>query len=132
MVGPGSAGRSVRAGIHRLVTATGSEAAHRLGRFAWRPGSRFVTRGARLSRPFDRPRPVSHSGDRAAERAQSHHPQRARPASRFTVTAMMNAPNRYDTIEWRSTVRRISLLVRLVSEIWNVVPMVNATYAKSE
>ncbi len=127
MVGPGSAGRSVRAGLHRLVTATGSDAVHRLGRLAWRPGSRFVTRGARLSRPFDRPRPVSCSGGPAS---RCRH--RARPASRFTVTAMMNAPNRYDTIEWRSTVRRISLLVRLVSETWNVVPMVNATYAKSE
>lgn len=126
MVGPGSAGRSVRAGIHRLVTATGSDVVHRLGRFAWRPRSRFVTRGARLSRRFTRqPRPVSSPGVSAAA-------QRARPASRFTVTAMMNAPNRYDTIEWRSTVRRISLLVRLVSETWNVVPMVNATYAKSE
>lgn len=130
MVGPGSAGRSVRASLHRLVTATGSDAVHRLGRLAWRPGSRFVTRGARLSRPFGRPRPVSLPGDCAARSATSCHP--ARPASRFTVTAMMNAPNRYDTIEWRSTVRRISLLVRLVSEIWNVVPMVNATYAKSE
>jgi hypothetical protein len=127
MVGPGSADRSVRAGIHRLVTATGSDAVHRLGRLAWRPGSRFVTRGARLSRPFDRPRPVSRSGGPCGP-----DPYRARPASRFTVTAMMNAPNRYDTIECRSTVRRISLLVRLVSEIWNVVPMVNATYAKSE
>lgn len=127
MVGPGSAGRSVRAGLHRLVTATGSDAVHRLGRLAWRPGSRFVTRGARLSRPFDRPRPVSHSGGPGSQCCH-----RARPASRFTVTAMMNAPNRYDTIEWRSTVRRISLLVRLVSETWNVAPMVNATYAKSE
>lgn len=129
MVGPGSAGRSVRADLHRLVTATGSDAVHRLGRLAWRPRSRFVTRGARLSRPFDRPRPVSRPGGPRGRLSPSH---RARPASRFTVTAMMNAPNRYDTIEWRSTVRRISLLVRLVSEIWNVVPMVNATYAKSE
>lgn len=128
MVGPGSAGRSVRAAIHRLVTATGSDAVHRLGRFAWRPRSRFVTRGARLSRRFFRSRPVSLSRAGAAAATT----QRASPASRFTVTAMMKAPNRYDTIECRSTVRRISLLVRLVSETWNVVPMVNATYAKSE
>lgn len=103
MVVPGSAGRSVRAPIHRLVIASGSDATHRLGRFAWRPRSRFVAPG----RP---PVPAS---------------QRASPASRFTVTAMMNAPNRYDTIECRSTARRISLLVRFVSETWNVVPMVN-------
>jgi aspartate aminotransferase-like enzyme len=44
------------------------------------------------------------------------------------ITAM---PNRHDRRTWREAVIRIGRETRSVSETWNVIPMVNATYAKS-
>lgn len=70
---------------------------------AWRPRSRFATRGARLFPGY-----------------------LASAASRFTVAATITAPNRYDSSECRSTVRRSSAPERSVSETWNVAPTVNA------
>jgi hypothetical protein len=53
------------------------------------------------------------------------------PATRLIVMAMMTIPNRYDRSECLSAVRRIVNDARSVSETWKVMPIVNATYAKS-
>jgi len=47
------------------------------------------------------------------------------------VVAITAIPNRYDRRAWRNAVIRIGRETRSVSETWNVIPMVNATYAKS-
>src|SRR5205823_33252 len=57
--------------------------------------------------------------------------QRTRPATKLIVIATMTTPNNHDSSAWRKTTRRIAFVVRLVSDTWNVMPTVNATYAKS-
>jgi hypothetical protein len=55
----------------------------------------------------------------------------ARLTRRFTEPARISEPNKYERNAWRSTVLRSSLVSTCVSETWNVMPMVNARYAKS-
>src|SRR5829696_114735 len=52
-------------------------------------------------------------------------------ATMLMVTARITAPNRYPKREWSRTVWRISLSLMSVSATWNVMPIPNATYAKS-
>jgi hypothetical protein len=47
------------------------------------------------------------------------------------VVAITAIPNRYDRRAWRKAVIRIGRKARSVSDTWKVIPMVNATYAKS-
>ena len=47
------------------------------------------------------------------------------------VVARMTVPNRNDSRACRKAVVRIRGVVRSVSETWNVIPRVNARYAKS-
>jgi hypothetical protein len=49
----------------------------------------------------------------------------------LTDVAMVTAPGRNESGAWRSAVRRIRLDPMFVSETWNVIPIVNARYAKS-
>lgn len=49
----------------------------------------------------------------------------------LTTNARITAPKRYDKRAWRSTVRRMTRLPMSVSDTWNVIPTVNAMYAKS-
>lgn len=87
------------------------------------PGDRFCVAPQVAVRDPGRP-PVS---GRPTDPSPPHRPAHlTSPASRFTVAAMITAPNRYDTSACRSTVVRISLLVRFVSETWKVIPTVNA------
>ena len=73
----------------------------------------------------DRRRP---GGRRDAGRAglTARPAQCASPAIRLIVPARMTAPNRYESRECRSAALRMSLLVKSVSETWNVMPMVKA------
>src|SRR6185503_12522805 len=48
-------------------------------------------------------------------------------AMTLTTTARMTAPKRYESSACRTTVRRILRTCTSVSEIWNVIPTVNAT-----
>ena len=52
--------------------------------------------------------------------------QLASPATRLMVAARITATNRNDNKACRSAAARISLLVKSVSETWNVMPMVKA------
>jgi hypothetical protein len=47
-------------------------------------------------------------------------------ATTLTVTATITVPKRYDSSAWWIAARRIGLAVRLVSETWNVIPIVSA------
>jgi hypothetical protein len=40
--------------------------------------------------------------------------------------ATITAPNRYESSAWARAMRRMALVVRLVSDTWNVIPMVRA------
>jgi len=57
------------------------------------------------------------------------HPNRA--PTEPTVIATITVPNTYDRSAWCSARRRTGLWVRSGSEVWNVIPIVNARYAKS-
>jgi hypothetical protein len=100
----------------------------RFGRIStvWRsrPGSGVDSRQGQVLRGA--PVAVRDLGRPPVSGPARHPPYFARPASRFTVAAMMIAPNRYDSSECRSTVRRISLLLMSVSETWKVAPTVKA------
>lgn len=54
-----------------------------------------------------------------------------KPAMTLMVNAMITVPKRNDSIAWCNTVRRNSGIWRSVSATWNVIPIVNARYAKS-
>ena len=50
---------------------------------------------------------------------------------RLMLAATITTPKRYERSAWSSTMRRIGERRSVVSETWYVMPIVNATYAKS-
>ena len=53
-------------------------------------------------------------------------PQWSRLDTTLITRATITAPNRYESSAWARAMRRMALVVRLVSDTWNVIPMVRA------
>ena len=63
----------------------------------------------------------------AGERALRRPPiQWSRLDTTLMTSATITAPNKYESKAWERAVLRMALLVRFVSDTWNVIPMVNA------